>query len=275
MSGSDKIQILKVTALEVISEPLTFLMLLSALAMSALAPAFHYHQFGEATRMARDAGVSALMVGGTIVALYGAMRTIRRDLESGTAAMTLSHGVSRGQYFLWKTLGVMAAYLLWTFALSLQSLVMVQGAAVGGVIAKETGDVAKVFGPSLALALVPVVLPIILAGFLHRFAHCRFVLTANVTTLILSLLSFTISNISISQFYNYTILQCYNLSTIWLPTLVWIAAACAFARLRLNFAITLTILFIVLIFPLNFYALLLLPVVLGLGAFAFTKMELS
>ena len=47
----------KATALEILSEPLTLLVLLAALTMAVLAPAFHYHQFGEATRMARDAGL--------------------------------------------------------------------------------------------------------------------------------------------------------------------------------------------------------------------------
>ena len=275
MSGSDKLEIMKVTALEVISEPLTFLILLSSLAMSALAPAFHYHQFGEATRMARDAGISALMVGGTLVALFAAFRTFRRDLEAGTASATLSHGVSRTAYFLAKTLGVTLAYLVFVLTLSLQSLVMVQGAAIGGVIAKETGDVAKVFGPSLALAMVPVILPIIVAAVLHRFAHFRFVLTANITTLILSIVAFIISNITISQFYNYTILQCYNMATIWLPTIVWIAIACALSRFKLNFAVTFSLILIVAIFPLQLYSLILLPFILLGGSFLYNHLELS
>ena len=39
------------------------LVLIAALSIEVLAPAFHYHQFGEATRMARDAGFSALFAG--------------------------------------------------------------------------------------------------------------------------------------------------------------------------------------------------------------------
>ena len=49
--------IAKATALEIFSEPLSLLLLLSALALVILAPALHYPQFGEPTRLARDAGL--------------------------------------------------------------------------------------------------------------------------------------------------------------------------------------------------------------------------
>ena len=55
------IAIAKTTALEILAEPLSLLVLTASLALAVFAPAFHYHQFGEPARMARDAGLSARM----------------------------------------------------------------------------------------------------------------------------------------------------------------------------------------------------------------------
>ena len=101
--------IVKATALEILSEPLTLLVLLVALALAVLAPVFHYHQFGEPTRMARDAGLSAVLTCGSVLAIFGTIRAFRREIESGTFEMVLAHPISRGGYFLAKTLGAFLA----------------------------------------------------------------------------------------------------------------------------------------------------------------------
>ena len=129
------LSIIKATALEVLSEPLSLLVLLAALVLTVLAPAFHYHQFGEATRMARDAGLSSVLMGGLVVAVFGTIRAFRREVESGTMAMALAHPVSRTEFFLAKTLGAGAAYLVFASIVFLTALVIVDGAAIGGLIA--------------------------------------------------------------------------------------------------------------------------------------------
>ena len=53
--------IVRTTALEVCSEPLAFLLTLTALGCAAVLPALHFHQFGDPSRMARDAGLSVEM----------------------------------------------------------------------------------------------------------------------------------------------------------------------------------------------------------------------
>ena len=97
------------TALEILSEPLSLLVLLAALVLTVLAPAFHYHQFGEATRMARDAGLSSVFICGAVIAVFGTIRSFRREIESGTMAMALAHPVSRTDFFLAKAIGAFAA----------------------------------------------------------------------------------------------------------------------------------------------------------------------
>ena len=130
-----------------LSEPLALLTLLAALAIEVLAPAFHYHQFGEATRMARDAGLSSLFMGGSVFAVFVTIRAFRREIESGTMEMALAHPVSRAGFFLGKALGAVLAYLAFAAVVAATALVMVEGAAVGGAIAKRSGDIARIYGP--------------------------------------------------------------------------------------------------------------------------------
>ena len=170
--------IMKATALEILSEPLTLLVLLAALAMTILAPAFHYHQFGDPTRMARDAGFSALFTCGSVVAVFGTIRAFRREVETGTLEMALAHPVSRSTFFLAKTAGAFVAYLVFVLTVFGATLAIFQGAVVGGAIARQTGDIARIFGPFLAAGVAIVVLPLVLAAGWNRFAGGRFVLTS-------------------------------------------------------------------------------------------------
>lgn len=169
---------MKTTALEMLSEPLSLLVLLAALTLTTLAPAFHYHQFGEATRMARDAGFSALFTCGLVVSVFGIIRSLRREIETGTIQMALSHPISRTGFFLAKTVGGGIAVLLFSVVVTATSLTIVNGAAIGGALAQHCGDIPKIWGPSLAIGVGTMVMPLLLGAVLNRFARCRFVLTA-------------------------------------------------------------------------------------------------
>ena len=183
----ESISIIKATALEILSEPLTLLVLLAALVLTVLAPAFHYHQFGEATRMARDAGLSSVFVCGSVVAVFGTIRAFRREIESGTMSMALAHPVSRTGFFLAKTGGAGAAYLVFASLVFLVTLVIVDGAAVGGAIAARSGDVARLYGPNLAEGVGVIVLPLVVSAVLNRFRGMRFVLSSFALALLLSI----------------------------------------------------------------------------------------
>lgn len=170
--------IAKATTLEILSEPLSLLLCLSAMLLSTLAPTFHYHQFGEPTRMARDAGFSSLLLFGLVFAVVGTVRTFRRELEGGTAALALAHSISRAGFFLAKVTGACAAYLVFVLVVAFTSCVVVNGAAIGGVQAQHDCDIARLHGPSVALAMAAVILPLAAAGALNRFRRWRFTLTA-------------------------------------------------------------------------------------------------
>ena len=182
----ESISIVKATAFEILSEPLSLLVLLAALVLTVLAPAFHYHQFGEATRMARDAGLSSILIGGLVIAVFGTIRAFRREVESGTMAMALAHPVSRAAFFLAKTLGAGAAYLVFASIVFLTAFVIVDGAAIGGLIAAKSGDIARLYGPNLAEGVGVIVLPLALGAALNRFGNVRFVLSSFILALSLS-----------------------------------------------------------------------------------------
>ena len=185
MRGS--ISIIKATALEILSEPLSLLVLLAALVITVLAPAFHYHQFGEATRMARDAGLSSVFICGTIIAVFGTIRAFRREIESGTMAMALAHPVSRTGFFLAKAGGAFTAYLVFAAIVFFTALVIVDGAAIGGAIAAKSGDIARLHGPNFAEGVGVIVLPLVIGAGLNRFARFRFVLSSFALALLLSI----------------------------------------------------------------------------------------
>lgn len=178
--------IVAASVLEILGEPLVLLVLLASLALTTLAPALHYHQFGEPTRMARDAGLSAILLGGAVVAFAGTLRTFRRECETGTASTALAHAVSRTAFFLAKTAGCTLAYLWFVATVVSVALTVVRGAAIGGAIAASRGDIARLWGPSLTVALAAVVIPVAAAALLNRFAHVRFTLSANALALVVA-----------------------------------------------------------------------------------------
>ena len=164
------------------------LLTLAALALAVLAPTFHYHQFGDPTRMARDAGFSALLMCGGVLAVFGTIRSFRREIESGTLEMALAHPVSRTGCFLAKAAGAFAAYLAFAVVTFGATLVMYEGAAVGGDLARQTGDIARIYAPCLGCGVGLAILPLAAGALLNRFAHFRFVLTAFALAVFLAVL---------------------------------------------------------------------------------------
>ena len=208
------------------------LVLLAALTIAVLAPAFHYHQFGEATRMARDAGLSALFVCGSVIAVFGTIRAFRREIESGTMQMALAHPVSRTVFFLSKTAGAFAAYLVFSFVVLCVLLTMVVGADIGGKIAEQTGDVARLWGPSLASGVGVMLVPLVGGAALNRFARCRFVLSAFVIAALVAAGVATWATVRDAPLVFRMLPAVVTLSVL---TLVLLAAAAAFSvRLKAN-----------------------------------------
>ena len=238
---------LKATALEVLSEPLTLLVLLAALALAVLAPTFHYHQFGDPTRMARDAGLSSLFLGGGVLAVFGMIRTLRREIESGTMEMALAHPISRASFLLAKAAGAFVAYLAFALSVLGTSMVMFEGAAAGGLIASQTGDVARIARPELVAATGVVVAPLVVGAALNRFFRFRFVLSSVVLTLVLSVAAAATASVGSRG----DVLRLVPAGVLLIPpSAVFLAAAAAFAvRLKANAAAAATGLVVALALP--------------------------
>ena len=218
--------IARATALEVLSEPLTLLVLLAALVLTVLAPAFHCHQFGEPTRMARDAGLSSLLVGGAVTAVFGTIRAFRREIESGTMEMALAHPVSRGGFFFAKALGAAGAYLVFALIVVGVTLTMVDGASIGGALAMRNGGLARVWGPRLVAGVGVMTLPIVVAAALNRFGRFRFVLSSFALASVLSLAS---AAVAIAHDRALALRLLPVIALIALMTLVFLSVAAAFA----------------------------------------------
>lgn len=184
--------------------------------------------------MARDAGFSALFTCGSVFAVFGTIRAFRREVESGTLEMALSHPVSRGGFFLAKAAGAAVAYLAFAATVFGTELTIVWGAAVGGRIAAQTGGLAQLFGPAFAAGVAVILLPLVVAAALNRFARFRFVLTAFSLALLLSLLfggaAFAFAPRPLARHVPVALL-------LACPALVLLAASAAFAvRFRANAA---------------------------------------
>ena len=178
------LSIARATAQEVLSEPLQLLLTAFSLALAVVAPALHYHQFGEPSRMAREAGLSALLVGGLLYAVFGTVKTIRRELETGTAQMALAHSVSRAAFFFGKLLGVGAALAVFFMTVAAAYLTAVRGAELGAIFAEAHGYVPKTDRTLLAFSLAPLFLAPVAAAALNRFYRFRFVPTAALLALV-------------------------------------------------------------------------------------------
>ena len=228
------LSIIKATALEILSGPLTLLVLLSALALTVLAPTFHYHQFGDPTRMARDAGFSALFTCGSVIAVFGTIRAFRREVETGTLEMALAHPLSRTMFFLSKTVGAFLAYVVFALIVLGTTMVVFEGAEVGGIIARQSGDIARIYGPCLAVGIGIIVLPLVIAATLNRFVRCRFVLSSVMLAFVFALIAAGVV-IGLARWH---VLRLIAVAVLLMqPAAVLLVTAASFAvRLRANAA---------------------------------------
>lgn len=237
--------IVRTTALELLGEPFVFLTLLASLALTVLAPAFHYHQFGEPSRLARDAGFSVFLLGGAVASVFGAIRSVRREIESGTCEAALAHALSPGQFLAAKILGFCLAAAAFFLAVFLLTLVMVDGAEVGAALAAKNGSLPRPWGPSLAIGVAVLILPALVAAVLNRFAHARFTLTATQLTWILAVAGFCVRRRTdlLVRF-----LPAFLLAALPILLLLLAAGILAFAH-RANVAAALTSLFALVLLP--------------------------
>jgi hypothetical protein len=175
------IALARTAALESLAEPLSAVVFLAALLVVHLAPVFHYHRFGDAARLPRECGLSALLVFGLVFATSAAVRTIGRELSSGTASAALALAVPRWLFHCAKTAGVFAAFALFAAAATSATLLAARTSALGAEIAATGADV-RIWGPGLAFGAGGTLLAFAAAAAANRFLRWRFCASACLLT---------------------------------------------------------------------------------------------
>ena len=168
----------RTAAVESLAEPLAAVLFLSGMATVHLAPVFHYHQFGEAGRLARECGFSVVLVFGLIFATAAAQHALGRELARGTASVALALAVPRSLFFIAKTTGVLAALALFAAAAASATCLSQGSCAIAGLIQAEEGTGPQTLGLALSLGVGLTLGAIIFAAAAHRWAHRRFCLNA-------------------------------------------------------------------------------------------------
>ena len=167
--------IARTAAIETMSQSLSAILFpVSVLAVHIL-PSLQYHRFGVPGRLARETGLSSLFVFGLLFAVPVAVRSIGRELESGTAAAVLALGVSRSLYFMARLSGVLAVFALFFAGVLSATLLSSFSCVKASTIFVENG-VVRVWGPAFAVGVSGAILAFAAAAFLNRFANRRFCL---------------------------------------------------------------------------------------------------
>jgi hypothetical protein len=221
----------RTAALESLAEPLSAVVFLAALMMVHLAPMFHYHRFGEAARLPRECGLSALLVFGLVFATSAAVRTIGRELSSGTASAALALAVPRSLFHCAKTAGVFAAFILFGGAAAFATALATRTSALGAEIA-ATGEDVRMWGPGLALGVGLTLAAFAGAAAANRFLRWRFSATACLLTTIAQPVALVLA-VALGGFRGGALAECVRLIPAFAvlagACLVFIALAAAFA----------------------------------------------
>ena len=186
----------RTAAVESLAEPLAAVLFLSGLLLVHVAPAFHYHQFGEAGRLARECGFSALLVFGLVFATASAVRAVGRELESGTAAVALAMAVPRPLFLTARIAGVLGALLLFAFAVACATSLSFSSSVIAAFFRSEFGTQAQAWGPGLASGAGLTLAAFVLAAAANRFLRMRFCLTACIAMALVQPLAIAVSAVS-------------------------------------------------------------------------------
>lgn len=164
------------TITEAIQQPLALLTMLTALAFTLLAPVFQFHRFGEDGRLARDSGLSCILIFGLALAATTAGRSVAAEIANGTAAAAISKPLSRTIFLIAKWLGVCSVVTLFWLALSSATMLAERGSAHFVEHPDFNGYVDDHL--SLAISAATIALALLIAALASCYAKRRFGVTA-------------------------------------------------------------------------------------------------
>ncbi|MDX9867707.1 MAG: hypothetical protein RBT78_07250 [Kiritimatiellia bacterium] len=164
------------TVIESIQQPAALLMLLTAVGTTLLVPVFQFHRFGEDGRLARDSGLSCMLVFGMALAVSSAGHAVAGDLARGTAAAALGKPVARPLFLLAKWAGVLGVVTLFWCA-QLAATLLAERASAHFLIRGDTAGYAS--DPiTLLLALAGLAAALFTAAARHAVLRRRFGVSA-------------------------------------------------------------------------------------------------
>jgi len=121
--------IAKATILESVQQPIAFLILTSGVLSVLLVPVFQFHRFSEDGRLARDSGLSCMLVFGLVLAVTTAGNALTAEITRGTAAAIIGKPVSRVTFIVSKWLGICGVLLIFWLGISAATLLAERGSA--------------------------------------------------------------------------------------------------------------------------------------------------
>ncbi len=164
------------TLIEAIQQPIAFLILLSAVLMTLLVPVFQFHRFSEDGRLARDSGLSCMLVFGLVLAAGTAGRSVAEEIARGTAAAVIGKPVSRATFLLAKWLGVFAVVAVFWCGVLAATLVAERCSAHFLTLPDFTGNATDPL--TLTLSFAGVAVALIVAAVRHYVWRFRFGVSA-------------------------------------------------------------------------------------------------
>ncbi len=164
------------TLIEAIQQPVAFLILLSAVLMTLLVPVFQFHRFCEDGRLARDSGLSCMLVFGLVLAAGTAGRSVAEEISRGTAAAVIGKPVSRVTFVLAKWLGVFAVVVVFWCCVLASALVAERSSAHFLTLEDFTGYATDPV--TLTLSFVGVTVALLVAAVRHYVWRRRFGVSA-------------------------------------------------------------------------------------------------
>jgi hypothetical protein len=163
------------TFLEAIQQPIAFLLALSSVAMTLFVPVFQFHRFGEEGRLARDSGLSCMLIFGMALAVGTAGRAVAGEIASGTAASVIGKPVARSVFVISKWLGCMLVTAL--FWVGQTAAVLIAERVSAHTVVKEEFTGALLDPYTFTLAVGGVALALAAGAALHFFWRRRFGVT--------------------------------------------------------------------------------------------------
>ena len=121
--------IAKTTILESVQQPVAFLILTTGVLSTLLVPVFQFHRFSEDGRLARDSGLSCMLVFGLVLAITTAGSAVAAEITRGTAAAIIGKPVSRTVFVISKWLGICGVVLIFWLGISAATLLAERGAS--------------------------------------------------------------------------------------------------------------------------------------------------